>query len=118
MGFGEASDVSACYYAGANDKYTGMNQDRMAYFHYGDAKFIMLITELLKNTGNRNLRLGLNQWYYDIIYGSNTTRFDQQVIEYPRLLSHTLNASSDSPITNYAYNSTEVRNITTDTKTR
>lgn len=64
MGFGEASDVSACYYAGANDKYTGMNQNRMAYFHCGDAKFIMLTTELLKNTGNRNLRLGLNQWYY------------------------------------------------------
>lgn len=76
----------------------------MVYFHYGNVKSIMLTTELLKNTGTRNLLLGLNQWYYDIIYWSNTTRFDQQVTEYSRLLSHTLNASSDSQITNYAYN--------------
>lgn len=100
----EAGDETTIYYLnGTDDKFTGMKQNRMAYFHYGDIQAVMLTSELHKSLKNHKLRAGINQWYYDVIYWSNTTRFAQEVSAYPRMLSY-INGTGSKPVNNYAYN--------------
>lgn len=100
---GTESDPNAAvwYIAGTNDKYTGMKQNRIASFHYGNIKSSMLTSELFKSAGAHNLRLGINQWYYSALYWSNTIRFDHDVTEYPTMLSH---AENGVQVSNYAMN--------------
>ncbi len=94
-------DAAIYYVSGTNEKFTGMKQNRIASFHYGDIQSAMMTSELLKTISSHNLRLGLNQWYYSIIYWSNTIRFDHDVKEYPTFLSHEENGKQ---VTNYAMN--------------
>ncbi|MCD8260108.1 MAG: TonB-dependent receptor [Bacteroides sp.] len=103
-GSGNDTDADIYYYNGTNDRFTGMKQNRMLYFHYGNVDFYMLTSELLKKSGSHQWRVGLNQWYYNVIYWSNTTRYDQEATGSPRLLSHITDAGSTSQITDYAYN--------------
>ncbi|MDR3219159.1 MAG: TonB-dependent receptor [Dysgonamonadaceae bacterium] len=97
-------DAKVFYNPNGETKYNGMKQNRMAYFHYGNTKSVMITSELLKTMNSHQLRLGVNQWYYDILYWSNTTRYDQTVAAYPQLLSHTETALSVEKQTNYAFN--------------
>lgn len=94
-------DANVYYINGTNEKFTGMKQNRIASFHYGDIKSAMITSELLKTLSSHKLRLGLNQWYYSIIYWSNTIRFDHDVKEYPTFLSHEENGKQ---VINYAMN--------------
>ncbi|MCD8031593.1 MAG: TonB-dependent receptor [Bacteroides sp.] len=98
------ADPAVYYLQGTDERFSGMKQNRMSYFHYGDIRSVMLTSEWLKTFSAHRLRLGLNQWYYDVTYWSNTTRFDQEVTAYPRLLSHTSSSASSAQISNYAYN--------------
>ncbi len=97
-------DAEVYYYNGTGEKFTGMKQNRMLYFHYGDVQSVMVTTEMAKEFTSHRFRAGLNQWYYNVLYWSNTTRYDQEVSEYPVLLSHTENSSTSVQVTDYAYN--------------
>lgn len=103
-GSGNDTDADIYYYNGTNDRFTGMKQNRMLYFHYRNVDSYMLTSELLKKSGSHQWRVGLNQWYYNVIYWSNTTRYDQEATGSPRLLSHTTDAGSTSQVTDYTYN--------------
>ncbi len=54
-------------------------QTRMSCLNAGDIDELMFTTELSKKFSNSTLRIGLNEWYYNIDYASNTTMYDQSV---------------------------------------
>lgn len=97
-------DPLVYYLNGTEDKFTGMKQNRIASFHYGNIESIMLTSELFKTFDSHNLRLGLNQWHYRPEYWSNTIRFDHDVKEYPNMLSHSSMSDPSSQKTSYAFN--------------
>lgn len=54
-------------------------QSRMSCLNRGFINEFMFTTELSRKLQNSTWRLGLNEWYYDIDYTSNTTMYDQSV---------------------------------------
>ena len=54
-------------------------QTRMSCLNSGDIDELMFTSELSKKFRTSTLRVGLNEWYYDIDYTSNTTMYDQSV---------------------------------------
>lgn len=54
-------------------------QSRMSCLNRGFIDEFMFTTELSRKLSNGTWRLGLNEWYYDIDYASNTTMYDQSV---------------------------------------
>lgn len=69
----EAADGSMMPYQG---EYV---QSRMSCLNRGFIDEFMFTTELSRKLSNGTWRLGLNEWYYDIDYASNTTMYDQSV---------------------------------------
>lgn len=60
--------------------YTGEYvQTRMSCLNSGDIDEVLLTSELIKKFSNGTLRVGVNEWYYNIDYTSNTTMYDQSV---------------------------------------
>ena len=54
-------------------------QSRMSCLNRGYIDEFMFTTELSRAQANSTWRLGLNEWYYDVDYTSNTTMYDQSV---------------------------------------
>ena len=54
-------------------------QSRMSCLNKGYIDEFMFTTELSKRFSTSTLRFGLNEWYYDVDYTSNTTMYDQSV---------------------------------------
>ena len=66
--------------------YEGHVQSRMPCFNRGNIDEVFFTTELSRQHNNMTWRLGLNEWYYNVDYASNTTMYDHTVEEYPRIL--------------------------------
>lgn len=66
-------DGKATPYAG---KYV---QTRMSCLNAGNIDEFLFTTELSKKFNTSTLRVGINEWYYDVDYTSNTTMYDQSV---------------------------------------
>ena len=65
---------------GKHEKYTGEYvQSRMSCLNSGDIDEFLLTSELIKKFSTSTLRIGVNEWLYDIDYTSNTTMYDQSV---------------------------------------
>ncbi len=65
---------------GQMEKYDGEYvQSRMSCLNRGFIDEFMFTTELSRTTRTGTWRVGLNEWYYDIDYTSNTTMYDQSV---------------------------------------
>ena len=54
-------------------------QTRMSCLNAGTIDEALFTTELSKKFSNSTLRLGVNEWFYNIDYCSNTTMYDQSV---------------------------------------
>ena len=54
-------------------------QSRMSCLNSGDINEFLLTSELQKKNTTSTLRLGFNEWYYNIDYRSNTSMYDQSV---------------------------------------
>lgn len=66
--------------AGNMQPYTGQYvQSRMSCLNRGYIDEFLFTTELSKQFRTSTLRVGLNEWYYDVDYTSNTTMYDQSV---------------------------------------
>ena len=69
-----------CGIDGQLTPYTGEYvQTRMSCLNSGDIDEFLFTSELSKKFSTSTLRLGLNEWYYNIDYTSNTTMYDQSV---------------------------------------
>lgn len=65
---------------GAWAPYTGQYvQTRMSCLNSGGIDEFLATSELSKRFSNSTLRLGLNEWHYNVDYTSNTTMYDQSV---------------------------------------
>ena len=65
---------------GKHENYTGEYvQSRMSCLNSGDIDEFLLTSELIKKFSTSTLRIGMNEWLYDIDYTSNTTMYDQSV---------------------------------------
>ena len=65
---------------GQHENYTGdYVQSRMSCLNAGDIDELLFTTELSKKFSRSTLRVGLNEWLYNIDYASNTTMYDQSV---------------------------------------
>lgn len=73
----------AYYQQGLDGKatpYTGdYVQTRMSCLNAGSIDEFLFTTELSKKSSSSTVRLGLNEWFYDVDYASNTTMYDQSV---------------------------------------
>ena len=56
-------------------------QTRMSCLNSGTINELLLTSELSKDFKTSKLRAGVNEWYYNIDYTSNTTMYDQSVPE-------------------------------------
>ena len=54
-------------------------QSRMSCLNRGFIDEFMFTTELSRKVNSGTWRLGVNEWYYDVDYTSNTTMYDQSV---------------------------------------
>lgn len=108
-------DASAGYRLKQADRtyepYSGYVQSRMSCFNRGNIDEFFFTTELSRQTANRTWRVGLNEWYYDVDYASNTTMYDHTVEAYPQLLYGTPSAQvhyyGDTPYYNFNQNASE-----------
>ncbi len=67
---------------GQTQNYTGQYvQTRMSCLNAGTIDELLLTSEIEKRFKSSILRVGLNEWYYNIDYASNTTMYDQSVPE-------------------------------------
>ncbi len=65
---------------GQTQDYTGQYvQTRMSCLNAGTIDELLLTSEIEKRFKSSILRVGLNEWYYNIDYASNTTMYDQSV---------------------------------------
>ncbi len=83
------SEVSAAdgYLASDGMPYSGLVEGRRTWFHIGKVKNFLVTSELQKQFGNHGLRLGLNEWYYDLDYHSSSVQWIGSVQEYPEILT-------------------------------
>ncbi len=54
-------------------------QTRMSCLNAGTVDELLFTNELQKRLNNSTLRIGINEWFYNIDYCSNTTMYDQSV---------------------------------------
>lgn len=82
------------YYNG-DELFNGLKEGRRTWLHAGKVSNFLLTSELKKQSGNHDWRIGLNEWYYRINYHSSSTQWNGTVTEYPVILSFTDNGSSE-----------------------
>lgn len=96
---------------GSFESYSGYVQSRMSCFNRGSIDEFFFTTELSRQYGNQTWRVGVNEWYYDIDYASNTTMYDHTVEAYPQLLYGTSSAQvhyfGNTPYYNFNQNASE-----------
>ena len=61
-------------------------------------------SEVMRNYGQHNLKIGLNEWNFDLNYWSASTQWDASVKEYPEFLSHSTVSDPTARITYYGFN--------------
>lgn len=71
---------------GTLNPYEGYVQSRMSCFNRGNIDEFFFTTELSRKYDDMTWRVGVNEWYYDVDYASNTTMYDHTVEEYPQML--------------------------------
>ena len=61
---------------GTLNPYEGYVQRRMSCFNRGNIDEFFFTTELSWKYDDMTWRVGVNEWYYDVDYASNTTMYD------------------------------------------
>lgn len=80
-------------YEDSGEAFEGYMQTRMSCLNKGELNEGLLTAELSKESGNHKWRLGLNEWYYNADYRSNTSMYDHEVAADPRRLAHDVNGT-------------------------
>lgn len=95
--------------ANGQDVYSGYVDGRRTWVHYAKIRSFMLTTELYKQFGRHNLRLGLNEWYYHLHYYSSSFQWYGTVNEYPSVLyANYYNAFTGTTVRSQTYDFNEI----------
>lgn len=68
------------------EPYAGLVEGRRTWLHFGKVQNFLVTSELEKQIGNHGLRLGINEWFYDLDYHSSSFQWTGTVQEYPEIL--------------------------------
>ena len=79
--------------------YEGLIEGRRTWLHFGKVTSGMLTTELNKQWGGHNVRLGLNEWYYHLNYHSSSLQWTGTVSPYPQVLYSMATDPTDPTLT-------------------
>lgn len=81
-------DVTAAdgYTTADGNAYEGLVEGRRTWLHFGKVSNMLVTSELSKQVGNHDLRLGLNEWYYHLDYHSSSLQWMATVGNYPTVL--------------------------------
>ena len=101
---GKVEGNTNTYYDKNGKLYTGMMDGRRIWFHTAKAKSFLLTSEVMRNYGQHNLKIGLNEWNFDLNYWSASTQWDASVKEYPEFLSHSTVSDPTARTTYYGFN--------------
>lgn len=69
------------------EPYAGLIEGRRTWLHFGKVQNFLVTSELEKQIGNHGLRLGINEWFYNLDYHSSSFQWTGTVKEYPEILS-------------------------------
>lgn len=84
----QASDVAynlTTDAAGLNP-YDGYVEGRRTWLHFGKVRSFMLTSEVEKQLGSHNLKIGLNEWFYHLNYHSSSFQWYASANNYPTIL--------------------------------
>lgn len=68
------------------EPYAELVEGRRTWLHFGKVQNFLVTSELEKQIGNHGLRLGINEWFYDLDYHSSSFQWTGTVQEYPEIL--------------------------------
>lgn len=83
----EASAADRLFTDNSQEPYTGLVEGRRTWLHFGKVKNMLITSELNKQLGNHNVRVGLNEWYYHLDYRSSSFQWTGTVSKYPQILT-------------------------------
>lgn len=83
----QASAADNLFEDGSDTPYTGLAEGRRTWIHIGKVKNALFTGELSKRFGNHDLRLGMNEWYYNLDYHSSSFQWIGTVSAYPEILT-------------------------------
>lgn len=69
------------------EPYSGLAEGRRTWLHFGKVQNFLLTSELEKQFSNHYVRLGVNEWFYDLDYHSSSFQWMGTVKEYPDILT-------------------------------
>lgn len=67
--------------------YEGLIEGRRTWIHVGKVRNFLLTTELNKTFNNHALRVGINEWNYQLDYHSSSLQWSATVNPYPQVLT-------------------------------
>lgn len=82
----QATAADNLFKDGSDEPYTGLAEGRRTWIHIGKVKNVLFTGELNKRFGSHDLRLGLNEWYYNLDYHSSSFQWTGTVSKYPDIL--------------------------------
>ena len=83
----KATDADNLFEDGSVTPYTGLAEGRRSWIHVGKVKNALFTGELTKRFGGHDLRIGLNEWYYNLDYHSSSFQWIGTVSAYPKILT-------------------------------
>lgn len=72
--------------ADTGEAYSGYVQHRMSMIDFGKIHDAMMMAEYNKQVNQHQLRIGINEWYNQLEYTGNSTRFQHELSPSPRKL--------------------------------
>lgn len=83
----QATDADNLFEDDSDTPYDGLAEGRRTWIHIGKVSNILFTGELSKRFGNHNLRVGLNEWNYNLDYHSSSFQWIGTVSAYPKVLT-------------------------------
>lgn len=83
---GKLGDYVLTTDANGNNPYTGYVEGRRTWMHFGKVSSFMLTSEITKQLGNHGLRVGINEWNYQLDYHSSSFQWYASANNYPTVL--------------------------------
>lgn len=83
----EATASDNLFKDNSDTPYTGLAEGRRTWLHIGKVKNVLFTGELSKRFGRHDVRLGLNEWYYNLDYHSSSFQWTGTVSAYPEVLT-------------------------------
>lgn len=103
-------DVSDGYtYADNGNVYSGYIQNRLSMIDFGKIHDAMMMAEYKKQFNRHNVRIGINEWFNQISYQGNSTRYQHELAGNPRKLNFNGNTYSAFNSSGEFYNGIENR---------